>query len=280
MLQNIKNVLIGLTSEFGPSEVSSALAYGLSMAKQATAHATVQSASIKIRLHSTWTSNYAVGLVNAENRRLHAAAEAAARSAESGARAEGIECTTAVPQLTYQELVASFVGLARVHDMTILDADLDALSLDRGIMETLLTQSGRPLVIVPAGYEAFACKRIILAWDGSAKAARAANDALPFLRAADVVQVVSVSGEKELPAPINNANIASHLVHHGVSAVMVGLVAEHGDVAETMRIAATNNGADMIVMGGFVHSRLREMVLGGVTRSLLRNAPVPLLMSY
>jgi nucleotide-binding universal stress UspA family protein len=280
MLRDIKNVLIGLTSEFGPSEISSAWAYGLSMAKQAGAHATIQSSSIKLRLHSTWMTTNVAGLVRAENRHLHTVAVTAARRAEANAKAEGIECTTAVPHLTYQELLTSFVRLARVHDLTIVDADADILSLDRGLIETLLTQSGRPLVIVPENHEVFKCERIILAWDGSAKAVRAANDALSLLRDAEVVQVLSVTGEKELPDLTKSADMVTHLALHGVRAVSVFLPADRGDVAETIRTAAKNGGADMIVMGGFVHSRLREMVLGGVTQSLLRQSPIPLFMSY
>ena len=280
MLRDIKNVLIGLTSEFGPSEISSAWAYGLSMAKQAGAHATIQSASLKLRLHSTWMTTNVAGLVSAENRRLRTVAVTAARRAEANAKAEGIECTTAVPHLTYQELLTSFVRLARVHDLTIVDADADILSLDRGLIETLLTQSGRPLIIVPENHEVFKSERIILAWDGSAKAARAANDALSLLRAAELVQVISVTGEKELPDLTKSADMITHLAYHGVPAVSVCLPADGGDVAETIRTAAKNGRADMIVMGGFVHSRLRELVLGGVTQSLLRQSPTPLFMSY
>jgi nucleotide-binding universal stress UspA family protein len=280
MLQNVKNLLIGLTKEFGRSEASSALAYGLSMAKQSAAQATVQSASIKLRLYSTWTGKYATGLVSAENMHLHALAEEAARKAKAAAKAEGIECIVAAPHLTYQELLASFVALARMHDMSIIGADPDALGRDRGVIETLLTQSGRPLIIVPPACVEFNPKRIILAWDGSAKAARAANDALPLLRVAEVVQVVSVSGEKTLPDPISGASIATHLGYHGVPATMAWLAADQGDVAETIRKAAKSIEADMIVMGGFVHSRLRELVLGGVTQSLLRESQVPLFMSY
>ena len=280
MIQNIKSILIGLTKESGPDEISSALGYGLSLAQQAGAHATVQAASVKLVLPNAWTSNVASGLVNAENKRLHALAETAARSARADAAAAGVICTTETPHLGYLELLASFTQQARLHDLTILDAEADAIHLDRGLIETLLTESGRPLLIVPPGQDAFRSRRIILAWDGSSKAARAAGDALPFMRAAEAIEVVSVTGEKDLGGAIPGADIAPFLTRHGGRVTVHSVAAPGGNVADALRDAAERFEADMIVMGGFVHARLREMVLGGVTQSLLRKSPVPLLMSY
>ena len=90
MIHNIKSGLIGLTKEFGPDETSSALGYGLSLAQQAIAHATVQAASVKLDLSSAAISKVVAGLVQEENQRLHALAEAAARSAQGDASAAGI----------------------------------------------------------------------------------------------------------------------------------------------------------------------------------------------
>jgi nucleotide-binding universal stress UspA family protein len=280
MIQGVKSVLIGLTKEFGVDEVSSALGYGLSLAQQVGAHATIQAASVKLVLTSTWVSSFGVGLLDAENRRLRGLAEAAARSAQTDAAAAGVACTTHAPQLGYNDLLASFTDLARVHDLTILDAEPETINVDRGLIETLLTESGRPLLVVPPNKTDFSSRRIILAWDGSARAARAANDALPFLRAAQAVEVVSVVGEKDLPDAVTGADIAQHLARHGISVTAHQVEARNGDVAETLRDSAKLFQADMIAMGGFVHSRLREMIFGGVTQSLLKQSPVPLFMSY
>ncbi len=189
-------------------------------------------------------------------------------------------CTTQAPQLAYPSLIRSFAGLARAHDLTILDAEPIALAVDRGLIEAVLMDSGRPLIVVPPGREAFAGDRIIVAWDGSAKAARALNDALPFLRAATQVELVSVTGEKDLAHTVPGAEIAPHLTPHGVTVNLLALPALDGDVAETLRNHAHLTRADMIVMGAYVHSRLREMMLGGTTQSLLKNVPVPLFLSY
>ena len=280
MIQSIKSVLIGLTKEFGPEEVSSALSYGLSLAKRAGAHATIQAASVKLTLSNTWVSSFSAGLLEAENKRLHTLAEAVAQSARAEAAASGVDCATYAPHLRYPDLLDSFTDLARVHDLAIMDAEPEAIHVDRGLMEALLMKSGRPLLVVPQGCETFSARRVVLAWDGSARAARAAHDALPFLRAAEAVEVLSVVGEKSLPGSVAGADIARHLTRHDVPATANSVEALDGDVAETLRNAAKKGGADMIVMGGYVHSRLREMVFGGVTQSLLRESPVPLFMSY
>jgi nucleotide-binding universal stress UspA family protein len=280
MIQGIRSVLIGLTKEFGPDEASSALGYGLSLAQQVGAHATVQAASIKLMLTSAWVSDFAAGLVRAENQRLHALAEAVARNAQADAAASGVVCTTEAPQLDYPDLLAVFSDQARVHDLAILDAEPDAVAIDRGLIESLLINSGRPLVVVPPGCDAFSGERIVVAWDGSARAARAAGDALPFLRGAEAVEIVSVTGEKSLPEAVTGADLARHLSRHGVQVTVTCVGARDGDVAEALRVATSDFGANLLVMGGYVHSRLRELVFGGVTQSLLKSSPVPLFMSY
>lgn len=280
MIQNIRSILIGITEEGEAEERSSALAYGLSLARQTDAHVTVQAASLKLVVTHAFISSFAEQLVATENRRLDALARAVAESSQRAAAASGLACTTQAPQLAYPALIKSFASLARTHDMTILDAEPVSLAVDRGLIEAVLMESGRPLIVVPPGREAFASDRIIVAWDGSAKAARALNDALPFLRAATQVDLVGVTGEKDLAHTVPGAEIAPHLTRHGVTVNVLALPAIGGDVAETLSKHAHLTQADMIVMGAYVHSRLREMVLGGTTQSLLAKAPVPLFLSY
>ncbi|WP_262299514.1 universal stress protein [Microvirga sesbaniae] len=279
MLENIRSILIGITEEGDADERSSALAYGLSLARHADAHVTVQAASLKLTVPYTFVRTFAEGLVAAENRRVDALARTVADASRRAAAASGLACTTQAPQLAYPALIRSFTALARSHDLTVLDAEPIALAVDRGVIEAVLMDSGRPLIVVPQGREAFAGDRIVVAWDGSAKAARALNDALPFLRAAGQVELVSVTGEKDLAHTVPGAEIAPHLARHGVTVDVLALPAIDGDVAETLRNHARLTRADMIVMGAYVHSRLREMVLGGTTQSLLKSAPVPLFLS-
>jgi nucleotide-binding universal stress UspA family protein len=280
VLQNIKSVLIGLTEEGEQGEAAAALGYGLSLAREAGAHATIQTASLKLILTGPFVSDIAVDLVAAENDRLQALAAATAERAREQSAFEGVACTSQTSQLTYPDLVRMFTAQARVHDLTVLDAEPVALAIDRGLIEHVLHESGRPLVVVPRGREIFAAKRVLVAWDGSAKAARALNDALPFLRAAHEVEVTAVTGEKAIADDVAGAEVAPHLARHGVKVSVMNLPVERSDVAYSLRTRAMRFGADMIVMGAFVHSRLRQMVLGGVTHSLLKSCPVPLLLTH
>lgn len=109
--------------------------------------------------------------------------------------------------------------------------------------------SGRPLIVVPPGRETFAGARMLVAWDGCAKAARALNDALPFLHEASHVELISVTGEKDVGDTVPGAEIAPHLTRHGIGASVLNLPALDGDVAETLRRRAQLTQVDMIVMG-------------------------------
>ncbi|MHB2208761.1 universal stress protein [Methylobacterium sp. CM6257] len=278
MISNLRNILICVTEQLGTEASSDALAYGLSLAAQAGARLTVQAASVKLVLPHAWISRLVHELVADENRRLRALAERMAEQARGNAAAVGVVCTTETPHLAYSDLLNAFRWQARLHDLAVIDAEPDAMTGDRGLIEVLLFDSGRPQIVVPRG-GAFAARRILVAWDGSAQATRALHDALPFLKQADAVEIVSVVGEKDLSESLPGAEIAPSLAHHDVPVTVVDLVAEDGDVAETLRKHATLSCADMIVMGAFVHSRLRELVWGGVTQALLRSCPVPLFLS-
>ncbi len=139
---------------------------------------------------------------------------------------------------------------------------------------------GRPALIVPyAGTFADVGRRVMVAWNGSAQAARAVNDALPFLQGAERVVIVTVS-----PARGNRADdtdIARHLARHGVATEIRDIVSAHdGSVGDILLSRATDESADLIVMGAYGHSRLRELVLGGVSRALLGHMTVPVLMAH
>jgi nucleotide-binding universal stress UspA family protein len=280
MIENIRSILVGLTKESAENEVSSAVGNGLSLAQAARAHLTVQAASLRVVLTGPSVGGIVAEIVDTENVRLRGLTEAVTRAAQGDAAAAGVLCSTQNPHLTYSELITSFTGLARVHDLTVIDAEPEAMLPDRGLIEAVLMQSGRPVIVVPEGRSTFSGRRIVVAWDGSARAARAVSDALPFLRAAEAVDVVTVTGEGELPDTVEGSDIGQHLARHEVSVTVRSVPAREGDVAQTLRDAAELSGADLIVMGGYVHSRLQEMLFGGVTQSLLRRSSVPLFLAY
>ena len=120
----------------------------------------------------------------------------------------------------------------------------------------------------------------MVCWDGSRNAARAIADALPLLARAKAVEVVIVTGKPGESDEIAGADIAHHLARHGLKVEVERLVARDIDITSTLLSRAADLGADLIVMGGYGHSRWREFVLGGATRGILASMTVPVLMSH
>lgn len=280
MIEGIKSVLVVLTKEFGPEEASPAIGYGLGLAQEAGAHLTVEAAAQRVQLPNAGVTRFATDLVGEENARLRRLAQEAVATVEGTAAAAGVTATARATHQSFSQFVGWFTALAGVHDLTILDTEAEAIHPDRDLIQALLFRSGRPVVTVPSGWSTFRARRIVVGWDGSGRAARAVHDALPFLRAAEAVQIVAVTGEKELPGHVDGTDLAPHLSRHGVAAEVECRTVLAGGVAPTLRDAAMQRKADMIVMGGYVHSRLRELAFGGVTQSMLRDCPVPLLLSH
>jgi len=173
---------------------------------------------------------------------------------------------------------------ARYADLAVLaQGDPDDPAVDAGIAALTLLGSGRPVLVVPyIGVTAPVGRRVLAAWNATREAARAVNDALPLLQRAERVTVLSIdpqqgiAGDGDLPA----ADIALHLARHGIRAEAAYTVAEDVGVGDLILSRAADLGADLIVMGGYGHSRLRELALGGVTQTLLQEMTVPVLLSH
>jgi len=148
--------------------------------------------------------------------------------------------------------------------------------------EQLALASGRPALIVPyAGRFDTAGNRVLVAWSRTRESARAINDAMPILERASQVTVLSINARRGEDAnDLPGADIAQHLARHGVKAEAAATVAEDIDVGNTLLSRAADLGADLIVMGCYGHSRMRELILGGATREILRHMTVPVLMSH
>lgn len=146
--------------------------------------------------------------------------------------------------------------------------------------QALVMTTGRPVLVVPRILaEADAGRRVIVAWNDSREAARALADALPFLRRADRVCVVNV-GQAATPSMAALDMPLGYLALHGVTADGEILRAEPGDEAQAVLARSARLEADLLVMGGYGHGRLREFVLGGMTRDMLSRLPLPVLMSH
>jgi nucleotide-binding universal stress UspA family protein len=143
--------------------------------------------------------------------------------------------------------------------------------------------AGRPVLVVPyIGVRHEVGKNVLVAWNGSREATRAVNDALPILIRAEKVTVLAVNprrGDAD-HGDVPSADISLHLARHGVRVEASQTVSDGVDVGDILLSRIADLGADLFVMGAYGHSRMRELMMGGVTRDLLRHMTVPVLMSH
>ncbi len=174
---------------------------------------------------------------------------------------------------------------ARHADLTVVGRpDPERGGADEALLaEAAFMDSGRPALIVPGtGNAVLPPRRALIAWDGSREAARATGDALPLLAHAESVAVLVIDGRDVSghPGERPGAELADHLARHGRRAEIREDTSGRRGGSETIRAEAAAAGADLVVMGGYGHSRLREMMLGGATRHILHHATLPVLMAH
>jgi nucleotide-binding universal stress UspA family protein len=184
--------------------------------------------------------------------------------------------------------VATCIGaLARSSDL-IIASQTDGDWLDshfQDVAERLITENGRPVLVIPnTGRVEKIGTRVLLAWNSTREAARAAFDALPFLKLAEQVIVVSISPSRDHDAAdsgiVPTADLCATLARHGVKCTAFSSEEKSSDAGRTLLATATDRNCDLLVMGCYGHSRLREFILGGATRTVLKSMQIPVLMSH
>ncbi len=174
---------------------------------------------------------------------------------------------------------------ARYADVAVMTRPGDGVGaeLREEIIEGVLFHSGRPALVAPPGWSgATIGKRVVVAWDASREATRALSEADDILEFAEAVTVVTVDAKPKMfgHGDQPGANIAAHLSRRGLPAEVRNVDSMGRSASLAILEEANALGADLVVMGGYAHSRLRELVFGGATRELLRTANVPLLMAH
>ncbi len=229
----------------------------------------------------------------ADQFRPEALDEAQARAAQQRERARELfeECTRgAKPSAEWLEVrgdpAEAVATYARYADLAVLgqvDPEEVRQGVQLGLPEYVVTATGRPTLMVPyAGAFETLGERVLVAWNASAQAARAINDALPLLARAKRVAIVAVRPEADIPGreDVSGADIARHLARHGITAEASHI--EPGDISvgDLLLSRAADEAADLLVMGVYGHSRLRELVLGGASRHLFDHMTIPVLMAH
>ncbi len=157
----------------------------------------------------------------------------------------------------------------------------DPNDISEGLVDDVVLGVGRPVLVVPyVGMRETIGKRILLAWNGTRESVRALHDAMGLLKSADKVIVMAVNPPGDEREHIAGSDISLHLARHDVTAVVNSTVSKDIEVGDTLLSRAADEDVDLIVMGAYGHSRFRELVLGGVTRHLLKHMTVPVLMSH
>lgn len=219
--------------------------------------------------------------------RERAEAEAAELLARAAARAdaEGISLERRRETVMVDRLADALARQARHADLSIVgQPDPARAAVDDTLMvEAAFMASGRPALVVPyIGPRAMPPERVLVGWDGSREAARALNDALPLLRRAREVELVIVDPQSlgDRVGEVPGADIAAHLARHGVDVTIKTVPSGGLDPGDVLLSTAADDGADLLVMGAYGHSRLRELILGGTTAHILKHMTVPVMFSH
>jgi nucleotide-binding universal stress UspA family protein len=182
------------------------------------------------------------------------------------------------------DLTESVTTVGRLYDLVVLaQPDPDAESpLPQMLPDDLVLALGRPVLMIPYAGEFTTFDHVLIAWNGTREAARALHDAMFVIERADAVTVIEVEASGSAGGPPNpaTAEVVAALKRRGIEAAAESTVTDGTPVADIILSRAADLTADLIVMGAYGHSRLRELVMGGTSRSIFQEMTVPVLMSH
>jgi nucleotide-binding universal stress UspA family protein len=273
----VKDVVVDLSVD---ASCDVARDYALSLSEVFDAHLC---GVVLVREYPVWVASTGVetAVITKRAAARHAEAEKALREFEERVRQHGVHWSTSVISDSFGDPADLFSQYARNYDLSVVPQSESEDDTDNeSLVTAALFESGRPVLVVPFIQNGgMKLNRVLVCWDGSRSAARAVGDAAPFLRRANKVEVITVEN-KERPRELNGIAIAEHLARRGINLELRPLVAPYTNVADVILNEVAETGVDLIVMGAYSHSRLRETVLGGVTRSILKSMTAPVLMAH
>ncbi len=202
------------------------------------------------------------------------------RMKEAGISAEwrsGSSEYSSLPKRIVQEAVSADLVLCP----QVKPESVDVTTLD--LPERLILESGRPVFVMPPDKSApIPAKRVLIAWNNSPQAARAVFDSLALMKDADAITILTLAGNADArrEAEEHAGKLAANLGRHGLKAKVEAVDTGSRSASDTIMARLEDDGADMLVMGCYGHSRFRELVFGGVTRDMLAGVKVPTLMSH
>lgn len=276
---SLKDLLLYLSPE-DVRATHPATAYALEIARRFEAHLTALILEVAVEAPVGLYTAPAASDLGPLRESYHAAARQEAESFAALAGRVGIVYETVTRQSLAADAGEVVAYEARHHDLTILPALRASAAEQLTVVEDCLFSSGRPVLLVPEGTASPRCEHVVIAWDGTAPAVRAMNDALPLLAQARRATAITIAEEKAGHIDETSRQVCTHLARHGVDASFRHIENRGSTIGEAIADAARELEADLLVMGGFAHSRLRDLVLGGATRHIIQGAPVPVLLSH
>ena len=275
----IKDIVLNLAVD---NERDTARDYALSFARALDAHLTGVAFAYEPIAPGTIFDGVSDAIIATQRATNEEAARKAAKTFDEMARQAAVSAEARVLSASAAGCGEVFGQLARRYDLSVVGQ----IQPDGGfpqdlIVEAALFDSGHPVLVVPyIQAEPFKLDRVLLCWDGSRSAARAISDALPLIVRAKSIEVVSIAAKDDKRDEVPGADIAHHLARHRLKVELKRIIAPDTEVADTILSYVADTATDMIVMGGYGHSRLREFLLGGATRAMLASMTVPTFMSH
>lgn len=277
-----KNLLVHLDES---KACEKRVAAAMQLAQSQGAHLTGLAIAAEPNLPSFVYSQLPAEVLTMQRETIEGQARDTANRFAEAAKRNGLNAD-ARAEVCLQADIAGQIGLhARYADLVIMgQADPeDPPAGGLHLAEEVALSSGRPVLVIPyIGASKPIGRRIMVAWDAGREAARAVGDAMPILTQAEKVEVLVVN-----PRPSSSghgaepgADIALHLARHGVTVEVRQMTSPDVDVGNVVLSTLSDHGSDLLVMGAYGHTRLRELILGGVTRQIMEHMTVPVLLSH
>ncbi len=277
-----KTILVYLGS---PRHVAGAMRMAIELAKRNQAHLVGLHVSPVAQLYGGYEAQIPADIIAMQDERHKEIANEIQRAFEEAVGKEGVSGEWRAVKPKGKALSDEIVDHARRADLIIVtqeDPDEGSLA-ELGVAEQLMLGAGRPVLIVPYT-DAFKTigQNIMVAWNASRESVRATFDALPLLQQAKRVEVLWANPAATNPDDLSIAGseIANTLARHGVRVEAAHTINKQISIGDELLSRLADHGIDLLVMGGYGHSRFREFVLGGATRHLLKHMTVPVFMSH
>jgi len=277
-----KDVLVHLDdSDICAARVAAAVA----LAKREGARVTGLAMALESTISTYIGIDFPASLTEAQQEIVKKSAASAVVKFEAAAEDAGVEFAVRVIECPATKAASRLAFFARHADLIFVgqpNPDSAGRAFQESLLEAVLHTSGRPVYVVPyIGRFEHKTRRAVIAWDGSKKAVRAVNDAIPMLIARDDVDVLVVNPKKRSKAygGQQGENLVNHLARYGINAKVIERTHPEVSVDTVILNYIADTGADLLVMGAFGHSRLREKAFGGVTNAILHQMTSPVMMS-